>query len=94
MRTIRRKLNIVPGGIPVLIKLNQYDSDYSLVFELYSTDGVFTVPSGSTAKICGTKRSGTGYSADASISGTTVTVTGDVQMTTVQKNSTPQTSSC
>ena len=81
MRTVSRKLNMAPGGIPVVIKLNQYDSDYSLVFELYSTDGVFTVPSGSTAKICGTKRSGTGYSADASISGTTVTVTGDVQMT-------------
>lgn len=81
MLTIERSLNVYAAGIPQIINLSQYDDDFQLVFSLYTSEGVFTVPSGTTAEIMGTKVDGNGYSADATVSGSTVTVTGNVQMT-------------
>lgn len=83
MITITTKLDMRHGAVRPTIHLSQYDSDFTLIFELYSSDGTFTVENGTTARIRGTKSSGTGFSADASIniSTKTVTVTGDAQMT-------------
>ena len=81
MITYREKLNMSPGGVPLVIHLNQYDEDYSLVFDLYASEGTFTIESGTTAQIRGTKTDGEGYSVDATLSGTSVTVAGDQQMT-------------
>ena len=81
MLTITRNLNVYSSGIPQIINLSQYDSDFQLVFNLYTSQGALTIPSGTTAEIQGTKRSGTGYSAAATIAGSAVTVTGDNQMT-------------
>lgn len=85
MITYQYKVNMTPGGIPVRCRLGQYDDDWSIVFTLYSDSGEFTVESGTTAKIRGTKRDGLGYSADATIniSSKTVTVAGDKQITAV-----------
>lgn len=83
MITYTNKLNMTPGQVPVTIHVNQYDSDFSLVFNLYNTVGTFTVESGTTAAIRGTKTDGTGYSVNATldISNKRVTVSGDQQMT-------------
>lgn len=83
MRTLTQPLNMSPGGIPPVIHVSQYDSDFTIVFTLFSTVGDFTIESGTTAVVRGTKSSGTGYSADAAIniSAKTVTVTGNQQMT-------------
>ena len=83
MRTLTQPLNMSPGGIPPVIHVSQYDSDFTIVFTLFSTVGDFTIESGTTAMVRGTKSSGTGYSADATIniSAKTVTVTGNAQMT-------------
>ena len=83
MRTLTQPLNMSPGGIPPVIHVSQYDSDFTIVFNLFSTVGDFTIESGTTAVVRGTKSSGTGYSADATIniSAKTVTVTGNQQMT-------------
>lgn len=83
MRTITQTLNMTPGGVPPVIHVSQYDSDFTITFTLFSLFGGFTIESGTTAQIRGTKSSGTGYSADAAIniSAKTVTVTGDAQMT-------------
>lgn len=81
--TITRDLNVVSVGVPPVIHLSQYDSDFTLVFNLYASTGTFTVPTGTTAEIRGTKRDGNGYDADATVSGTTVTVTGNEQMTAI-----------
>lgn len=83
MRTITQTLNMAPGGVPPVIHVSQYDSDFTITFTLFSLFGGFTIESGTTAQIRGTKSSGTGYSADAAIniSAKTVTVTGDAQMT-------------
>lgn len=80
----QRNINMYPGvRAPERIHLSQYDSDFTLVFSLYSSAGSFSVDSGTTAMIRGTKGDGNGYSANASLSGTTVTVQGNNQMTAV-----------
>ena len=83
MITHSEKLNMTPGGIPVVIHLSQYDDDFSLVFDLYTTDGTLSIQSGTTVAIRGTKSDGNGYSVDATIdiNNSRVTVTGDQQMT-------------
>lgn len=82
MLTITKRLPVDPGGIPVIVHLSQYDSDFTLVFELFSISD-FTIPSGTTAEIRGTKSDGNGYSADATVDAgaKTVTVAGDNQIT-------------
>ena len=85
MITKTYQLDMHPGGIPVIVHLSQYDQDFNLVFNLYSSSGVFTVESGTTAAIRGTKSDGMGYSVNATldISNKKVTVAGDQQMTAV-----------
>lgn len=85
MITINTILDMRPGAVPKIIHLSQYDSDFSLVFRLHASFGTLNIESGTTAEIRGTKKSGTGYSASATLntSNNTVTVTGDAQMTAV-----------
>lgn len=75
-----------PASVPVVVHVSQYDDDFSLVFNLFSSVGTFNLESGTTAEIRGTKTDGKGYSASASvnISSKTVTVTGNQQMTAVK----------
>ncbi len=83
MITYTNRLDMYPGAVPIVIHLGQYDSDFSLVFNLFSSAGTFTVESSTTAEIRGTKKDGYGYSANATIDITNkkVTVTGHQQMT-------------
>ena len=83
MLTLTNRIDMRPGAVPLVIHLGQYDSDFSLVFDLYSSAGNFTVESGTTAMIRGTKTDGNAYDADATIniSAKTVTVAGSEQMT-------------
>lgn len=76
-------LDMHSGGVPLIVHLGQYDSDFSLVFNLYSSVGALTIESGTTAEIRGTKSDGFGYSADATIDivNKKVTVAGSNQMT-------------
>ena len=60
-------LDIVPGGVGVVVPLSQYDSDFQLVFNLFASTGTFTIESGTTATIRGTKLDGTGFSQDVSL---------------------------
>ena len=85
MITINTILDMRPGAVPKIIHLSQYDSDFSLVFRLHASFGTLNIESGTTAEIRGTKKSGTGYSASATlnVSNSTVTVAGDAQMTAV-----------
>lgn len=83
MYTITNHLDVTPGGYPTRINLNQYDNDFTIVFNLFSSSGEITIGSNATAAISGTKKDGNGYSMAASISGKTVTVTGDKQLTAV-----------
>ena len=83
MITHQINLDMVPGGAPEVIHLSQYDNDATLIFSLYASSGLFTVADGTTVAIRGTKTDGNGISLDAAISGTTVTVDLDQQITAV-----------
>lgn len=84
MLTQTYDLNLSPGGVPLHIDVSQYDAaSRTLVFNLFSSDGVVSFPSGTAAEIRGTKPDGNGFSYQASISGNTVTVTLTEQMAAV-----------
>lgn len=81
--TLYAKLDMTPGAVPTVVHRSQYDSDFTLVFSLYTRTGDFVIASGTTARMRGTKTTGTGYSVPVTlnVSAKTVTVTGDQQMT-------------
>ncbi len=76
-------LDMVPGGKPPELRLNQYDSDFLVSFSLNARSRPFELEEGTTAAIRGTKPDGNGYSAEATVDreSITVLVTGDEQMT-------------
>lgn len=77
-------LNLSPGDVPLHIPVSQYDAaSRTLVFNLFSSDGTISLPSGTAAEVRGTKPDGNGFSYAATISGTTVTVTVTEQMAAV-----------
>lgn len=77
-------LNLSPGDVPLHISVSQYDAaSRTLVFNLFSSDGTISLPSGTAAEVRGTKPDGNGFSYAATISGTTVTVTVTEQMAAV-----------
>lgn len=81
MITYEFDLDMVPGGRRSEVWVNQYDEDFQFVINLVARHGTFTVESGTTVAIRGTKPDGNGFSANCTIDGTTVTVDGDQQMT-------------
>lgn len=84
MLTTTYELDIVPGGVPQVITASQYDANSrSLAFNLYSSTGNLSLPSGTHAAIRGTKPDGNGFDYDATITGTTVTFTVTEQMTAI-----------
>lgn len=78
MIKIKRKIDMVAGNPPAVINLKQYSDDVIFEFELFASDGIFTVEPGTTVKIRGTKPDGEGYSADATLSSSTDQDTGAV----------------
>lgn len=85
---IRKKLDMTPGAVPTVVHRSQYDSDFTIIFELFARTGEFVIESGTTARLRGTKTSGTGYSVPIplNISTKTVIITGDAQMTVAAGN--------
>lgn len=83
MITYTYPLDVTPGASPTLVHVSQYDSAFTLQFNLFSRDGTLYFETGTTAKIRGTKLDGNGYSATATYSNYVVTVTGDQQMTAI-----------
>lgn len=81
MITYTHDLDIVPGGNKVQIYLNQGDNDFRLEFNLFARNGTFSIESGTTARIRGSKPDGTAYNASAAISGEKITVTGATGLT-------------
>lgn len=88
MITYTFNLDVVPGGVPVIVPLTQYEDDFTLQFRMFSSQGDLSLPSGTTVAIRGMKPDGNGYSVNASFNPTpvdfddgTVTVDGDIQMT-------------
>ena len=78
------KLNMIPGDAPVVVPVNQYDTGYTISFELYNGNTAFSL-AGCSARIDIGKADNTIYSSgdSVSLSGNTVTVTLEEQMTTM-----------
>ena len=83
MITYRYDLDMVPGGVPVIVNVSQYDNAFSIEFHLYSRTGSLDLSSVDSAAIRGKKLDGHAYSADAAYDNGVVTVTGHVQMTAI-----------
>lgn len=77
-------LNLSPGGALLQIPVSQHDTaSRTLVFNLFSSDGLVSLPAGTAAQIRGKRPDGVGFSNAASLSGTAVTVTITEQMAAV-----------
>ena len=66
-------LDVVPGGLPPIINVSQFDEgSRTLHINLYASSGEFEIPAGSTAKVQGTKRDKKGFSYSATLNGSEV----------------------
>lgn len=67
MIKFRRKLNVVTGDPPAVIRMSQYDTDVILEFELFASDGIFTVEPDTAVMVRGVKPDGNGISIEGSL---------------------------
>ena len=83
MITQSTKLNLIPGGIPEVIKVSQYDAgSRTISFQLYNGTTPFT-SAGLSAQIRGTKPDKHGFAYDATYSAGVVSFAVRDQMTAV-----------
>lgn len=68
-------LNLIPGDVPKIVKINQYDKGIPFTFTIYQEESKFQIPSGSTVLLTGTKPDGLGFSYGCTFSGSDVSVT-------------------
>ena len=80
MITHVHRLDVVPDGAKTVVRVNQYDEDFNILFHLYAREGEFAVESGTTAAIRGTKPDGNGYSATCTLTVVTEDGEDDVQV--------------
>lgn len=83
MITQTHDLNLIPGFFPPVVNVTQYDKTArTLVFNLWDGETSFSVPSGATVTIRGTKPDGNGFEYTATASGSTVSMDLQQQMAT------------
>lgn len=83
MITQTHDLNLIPGSIPPVVHVTQYDKTArTLVFNLWDGETSFSVPSGAAVTIRGTKPDGNGFEYTATASGSTVSMDLQQQMAT------------
>lgn len=68
-------LNLIPGSVPQIIKINQYDKGIPFQFTIYQGEKKFSIPDGSTVLLTGTKPDGLGFTYSCTFSGAVVSVT-------------------
>jgi len=79
MRTF--KVNMIPTGMPLYIRANQFERGDVWRFQLYYDGARYTIPSGATVKICGTKRDGAAYEHACTVEDNEAVITVTEQMT-------------
>lgn len=83
MITQTHDLNLIPGFVPPVVNVTQYDKTArTLVFNLWDGETSFSVPSGAAVTIRGTKPDGNGFEYTATASGSTVSMDLQQQMAT------------
>ena len=83
MVTYRNDLSVTPISYLPVINLSQGDTDFALVFDLYSTVGSFILESGSVVKLVGTRSDGSDFQIGGSIDGYSVTINGNILLTAI-----------
>lgn len=78
------ELHVTPGGIIPVVHVSQYDENRVLTFQLMDGNNAANIPSGATVAIEGTKPSRHGFSYEATLAGSVVTVNTTLQMTVEQ----------
>lgn len=76
-------LDMIPQGVAPIIHVSQYDKGQTWLFNLFVGDSTFSVPTGSTVTIQGTKPDKTGFQYTCTYSGNVVTATEQAQMTVI-----------
>lgn len=77
-------LDITPGGVPQIVKLSQYDKTIpEIQAVLWNGPSGYTIPTGATVWVAGTKPDKTGFEYQCTYSGSTVTIDITEQMTAV-----------
>jgi len=76
-------LNLIPKGVCPRLYVSQYDKGQEWNFDIYAGTEAYTIPSGSTVTIQGTKPDKTGFQYACSFSGNRVTATEQQQMTII-----------
>lgn len=66
-------VNLTPGGYPREFHVSQYDIGRQLVAKVVDSTGDYSIPSGATVVLVGTKPSGFGFTLNGTVSGSTVT---------------------
>lgn len=83
---VSKSLNLylgAPAEVQRPVYVSQNDTGWSFVCTIYSGSQVWTIPSGTTATINGSKPDGSAFTYDCTISGNTVTAPCEEQMTVV-----------
>ena len=75
-------LNLIPNGVPVIVKASQYDKTARTIkFAIYDGDTLFTIPAGADVYVQGTKPDLTGYEYSCTVNGSVVSFDIEQQMT-------------
>lgn len=83
MITQTHDLNLIPGSVPPVVNVTQYDKTArTLVFNLWDGETSFSVPSGAAVTIRGAKPDGNGFEYTATASGSAVSMNIQQQMAT------------
>ena len=81
MNTQTIKLNLIPGGIPPIVHVSQYDVGRPLAFELYDGLNAATIEAGTVIDIRATKPDGTGFEYACTWNNNVVSIATQAQMT-------------
>lgn len=76
-------LDLIPGGTEPVLNVSQYDSGQTWEFNIYSGGQAFSIPSGASVVIRGTKPDRKGFDYSCTYSGNVVTAIEQLQMTAV-----------
>lgn len=88
MTTQTFNLELVPKGVPPIVHVSQYDKGQTWKFNILFNNQAFSIPSGSSVNIRGTKPDGRGFMYACEYSGSEVTATEEQQMTAVAGDTT------
>lgn len=84
MITQTYNLNLIPNNVPVVVNASQYDkTSRTLNFNIYNGDVLYTIPSGSTITVRGTKLDKTGFEYECTFNGSVVSFEIQDQMTVI-----------